>query len=150
MVVQSGWFQLNITSLANDGVIPDESDVLVTFARTGDAGATGSQGAQGETGTQGIQGTDGAQGVQGTQGISGLSGTYATTITPVSPYSDTLFALTHGLGTTDVQVVVYDTFTGGFPQEVVTDVYVVNSNVIDVVFAVAPTSGQTYRVVVRG
>ena len=105
------------------------------------------QGADGTQGTDGAQGTTGAQGIQGT---SGLSGTYAETITPSSPYSTTVFAITHSLGTQDVQVTVYDTFSGAMPQEVVTDVYVVDSNNIDVVFAVAPTSGQTYRVVVRG
>ena len=105
------------------------------------------QGLQGETGTQGLQGTDGTQ---GTQGTSGLAGTYATTITPSNPYSTTVFVINHALGTQDVQVTVYDTFSGAMPQEVVTDVYVVDSNNIDVVFAAAPTSGQTYRVVVRG
>ena len=89
-------------------------------------------------------------GAQGIQGISGLSGTYATTITPSNPYSTTVFVINHALGTQDVQVTVYDTFSGAMPQEVVTDVYVVDSNNIDVVFAAAPTSGQTYRVVVRG
>ena len=64
--------------------------------------------------------------------------------------SATSYVVTHNLGTQDVQVTVYDTFSGGFPQEVVTDIYVVNNNAIDVVFAAAPTSGQTYRVVVRG
>ena len=114
---------------------------------TGVQGTQGLQGLQGETGTQGLQGTDGTQ---GTQGTSGLAGTYATTITPTSPYSDTVFAITHSLGTTDVQVVVYDTFSDMYPQEVVADILIVSTNVIDVVFAAAPTSGQTYRVVVRG
>jgi hypothetical protein len=113
-------------------------------------GATGVQGTQGLQGSQGEQGTQGTQGVQGIQGTSGLAGTYAANITPSSPYSTTVFVVNHALGTQDVQVVVYDTFSGAMPQEVVTDVYVVDSNNIDVVFAVAPTSGQTYRVVVRG
>ena len=201
MVDQTGWFQLNITNLGYAGTITDESDVLVTFARTGDVGAQGTQGIQGETGTQGAegaQGTTGAQGVQGetgtqgvqgetgsqgaqgvqgeqgtqgvqgeqgtqgtqglqgfdgTQGIQGISGqlgTYAATITPSSPYSTTSFTITHNLGTTDVQVVVYDTFSGANPQEVVTDVFATGSNTVSVVFAVAPASGETYRVVVRG
>lgn len=204
MTDNTGWFQLDITNLSSSGSMADESDVLVTFARTGDVGAQGTQGLQGEQGIQGTQGTQGVQGTQGeqgtqgvqgetgaqgtqglqgtqgtqgtqgvqgeqglqgeqgtqgiqgtqgtqgTQGISGLAGTYATTITPVSPYSATVFAITHNLGTTDVQVAVYDTFTGAYPQEVVTDILVVTNNVIDVVFAVAPASGETYRVVVRG
>ena len=119
----------------------------------GETGAQGLQGIQGVTGLQGLQGTQGIQGeqgLQGVQGISGLAGTYAATIVPSSPYSDTLFVITHSLGTQDVQVVVYDTFSGAQPQEVVTDIYVVNSNSIDVVFAAAPQSGETYRVVVRG
>ena len=125
----------------------------------GEQGVQGTQGLQGEQGTQGIQGDTGSQGTQGlqgfdgTQGVQGTSGqlgTYATTITPSNPYSTTVFVINHALGTQDVQVVVYDTFSGAMPQEVVTDVYVVDNNNIDVVFAVAPTSGQTYRVVVRG
>jgi len=74
---------------------------------------------------------------------------YSTTITPTNPYSDTVFVINHALNTQNVQVTVYDTFSGGMPQEVVTDIYVVDNNNIDVVFAVAPTSGQTYKVVVQ-
>jgi hypothetical protein len=74
---------------------------------------------------------------------------YSTTITPANPYSDTVFVINHALNTQNVQVTVYDTFSGGMPQEVVTDIYVVDNNNIDVVFAVAPTSGQTYKVVVQ-
>lgn len=113
-------------------------------------GTQGVTGAQGETGSQGTQGIQGLEGLQGVQGISGLAGTYATDITPSSPYTATVFAITHSLGTEDVQVVVYDTFSSAFPQEVVADILVASSNVIDVVFAVAPASGETYRVVVRG
>ena len=49
---------LSITNVGYAGTISDESNVLITFARTGDAGAAGAQGA---TGSQGTTGTAGAQ-----------------------------------------------------------------------------------------
>jgi hypothetical protein len=113
-------------------------------------GATGVQGTTGAQGTVGSQGTTGAQGTEGAQGISGQLGTYAETITPSIPYTATSFNITHGLGTTDVSVTVYDTFTIGLGAgaEVVTDV-TVSGSVATIGFAVAPQSGETYRVVVK-
>jgi hypothetical protein len=117
----------------------------------GIAGAQGTQGTQGEAiqGTTGTQGTTGLQGTDGTQGVQGISGTadtYAATITPVSPYSATTFAITHSFGTKDVLVTVWDSVTD---TEVVTDITKTNTNTVTIGFAVAPASGETYRVVVK-
>jgi hypothetical protein len=71
---------------------------------------------------------------------------YATTITPVTPYSATEFTLTHNLGTTDIQVTVYEISSA---MEVVTDVTYITTNTVTIGFAVAPGSGETYRVVVH-
>ena len=71
---------------------------------------------------------------------------YATTITPASPYSATEFTLTHALGTTDIQVTVYEISSA---MEVITDVTYITSNTVTIGFAVAPASGETYRVVVH-
>jgi hypothetical protein len=59
--------------------------------------------------------------------------------------SATSYAVTHNLGTQDVQVSVYDTATY---EEVTTDVVRTNTNVVTIGFAVAPTTGA-YRVVVH-
>jgi hypothetical protein len=87
-------------------------------------------------------------------GISVSGGSIAVDNTVVRKYSATItgnasltsFSVTHNLGTTDVQVSVYDT-TGN--ELVITDVYATNSNAVSVGFAVAPASGKTYRVVVH-
>ena len=108
-------------------------------------GATGVQGTTGAQGTVGSQGTEGAQGTEGVQGTSGQLGTYAATITPVSPYSATSFTITHSLGTKDVLVMVWDSTD----NEVVTYVVATSTSVVTIGFAVAPASGETYRVVVK-
>jgi hypothetical protein len=112
---------------------------------TGVQGTTGAQGTTGSQGTVGTQGTLGTQGTEGAQGISGQLGTYADTITPVSPYSATTFTITHSLGTRDVLVTVQDATY----NEVVTDVTASTTSAVTIGFAVAPASGETYRVVVK-
>lgn len=57
----------------------------------------------------------------------------------------TTYAITHGLGTKDVVVNIFDNTTG---EEVLTDVSIVNVNSVSVSFAVAPSSAQ-YRVVIK-
>jgi hypothetical protein len=57
----------------------------------------------------------------------------------------TSFALTHGLGTRDVVVVIYDNSTF---EEVITDVVLTSTSVVTVTFAVAPSS-NAYRVVIK-
>jgi hypothetical protein len=57
----------------------------------------------------------------------------------------TSFALTHGLGTRDVVVVIYDNSTF---EEVITDVALTSTSVVTVTFAVAPSS-NAYRVVIK-
>lgn len=57
----------------------------------------------------------------------------------------TSFALTHGLGTRDVVVAIYDNSTY---EEVVTDVVLTSTSVVTVSFAVAPAS-NAYRVVIK-
>jgi len=59
--------------------------------------------------------------------------------------SATSFALTHGLGTRDVVVAIYDNSTY---EEVVTDVVLTSTSVVTVSFAVAPSS-NAYRVVIK-
>jgi hypothetical protein len=71
---------------------------------------------------------------------------YSATITPVNPYSDTTFTLTHSLGTTDIQVTVYEISSS---MEVITDVTYITSSTVTIGFAVAPAAGETYRVVVH-
>lgn len=57
----------------------------------------------------------------------------------------TSFALTHGLGTRDVVVAIYDNSTY---EEVITDVVLTSTSVVTVTFAVAPAS-NAYRVVIK-
>jgi hypothetical protein len=59
--------------------------------------------------------------------------------------SATSFALTHGLGTSDVIVSVYDNST---LEEIITDVVLTSSSVVTVSFATAPSSAA-YRVVIK-
>ncbi len=73
---------------------------------------------------------------------SGLAKRYAANV----PTGSTTPAITHGLGTLDVVVKVYEVSTG---YEIETDVTLTSVNVVTLGFAVAPTAGQ-YRVVVVG
>lgn len=57
----------------------------------------------------------------------------------------TSFALTHGLGTRDVIVAIYDNATY---EEVLADVVVTSTTVVTVAFAIAPSS-NAYRVVIK-
>lgn len=57
----------------------------------------------------------------------------------------TSFALTHGLGTRDVIVAIYDNATY---EEVITDVVLTSTSVVTVSFATAPTA-NAYRVVIK-
>ena len=74
--------------------------------------------------------------------LDNRTGGYAATI---GDGSSTSFALTHGLGTRDVVVVIYDTSTY---EEVITDVVLTSTSVVTVTFAVAPITGA-YRVVIK-
>jgi len=77
---------------------------------------------------------------------------YASTITPVTPFTATDFTFNHGLGT-DVIVQVWDTYSnGGANQLVDVDYYNITADggTTVVEFAVPPTDGQVYRVVVVG
>ena len=78
----AGFFSIscNYINGSVSGTFADAADVVITFARTGDIGATGIQGVDGLQGNDGAQGTsgfvggEGTQGSQGTQGIQGLQG----------------------------------------------------------------------------
>jgi hypothetical protein len=74
--------------------------------------------------------------------LDNRTGGYATN---VGDASATSFALTHGLATRDVVVVIYDNTTF---EEVVTDVVLTSTSVVTVSFAVAPAS-NAYRVVIK-
>jgi hypothetical protein len=71
---------------------------------------------------------------------------YATTITPAEPFSATTFELSHGLGTLDIEVAVYEVATGA---KVETDITRLTTSAVTIGFAVAPADGETYRVVVQ-
>ena len=74
---------------------------------------------------------------------------YSANITPVTPYSNTVWNFVHGLGSTDVSVSVYD--SSGVKVETDVQSYVNGSDdTVAVAFAVAPASGETYRVVIEG
>lgn len=59
--------------------------------------------------------------------------------------TNTSFALTHGLGTKDVIVAIYENATS---EEVITDVTLTSTTVVTVSFATAPAS-NAYRVVIK-
>ena len=65
------------TGGAESSAFSADEDVIVTFARTGDVGATGAQGdvgPQGDEGVVGPQGDEGGVGLQGPQGLQGVDG----------------------------------------------------------------------------
>lgn len=74
---------------------------------------------------------------------SGLAKRYATNV----PTTGTTVTITHGLGTTDVAVAVYDISTANSYLLVEVDVVVTSTNSLTLGFATTPTTGQ-YRVVV--
>jgi hypothetical protein len=71
---------------------------------------------------------------------------YATTITPANPFTATTFEISHGLGTLDIEVAVYEVATGA---KVETDITRLTTSAVTIGFAVAPIDGETYRVVVQ-
>jgi hypothetical protein len=74
----------------------------------------------------------------------GGSGKFATSI---GNGTNTSYTVTHNLGTTDIDVNVFE--TGGSKRQVVTEVRIVDGNNITVIFAVAPAV-NAYRVIVEG
>ena len=70
----TGWLQIPVSHAASGGTISNADTLYISFARSGNVGATGSTGATGATGPQGPTGNTGAQGPQGTQGIQGNTG----------------------------------------------------------------------------
>lgn len=70
---------------------------------------------------------------------------YATTITGDS--TATTFTINHDLGTSDLQVSIWNNTTKGL---VLTDVEIVDANNVEIGFAEAPTPAQVYRVVCIG
>lgn len=74
--------------------------------------------------------------------LDNRTGGYATN---VGDASATSFALSHGLGTRDVIVAIYDNSTY---EEVITDVVLTSTSVVTVSFATAPAS-NAYRVVIK-
>lgn len=72
----------------------------------------------------------------------GIARRYAANV----PNGSTTATITHGLGTLDVVVVIYEISSGA---EVEADVVAATTNTVTITFATAPTSGQ-YRAVVIG
>lgn len=85
---------------------------------------------------------DGVTGAIKVSGYSSLTKKYAANLTG----SSTTYTVTHGLGTADVQVTVYDNSTY---EDVFADVVRIDGNTITITFAVAPTD-SAFRVVVVG
>lgn len=73
--------------------------------------------------------------------LDNRTGGYSTDLTGES----TSYAVTHGLGTKDVIVEVYENATG---ETVYTDVVRTSTSIVTIGFAIAPTSNQ-YRVVIK-
>ena len=66
LVEASGYFKVTVAYVSGSvTTFTNSSDVSITFARTGDAGATGAQGAAGSSGSAGAQGARGHQGQTG-------------------------------------------------------------------------------------
>ena len=106
-------------------------------------GAVGGRGPQGEPGPQGETGLQGPQGETGPAGPQGETTKFSA---DVGNGADTVIAVTHSLGTTDVVAQVFDVATG---ELVICDVARTSINVVTLTFATAPTSAQ-YRVTVVG
>jgi len=107
-------------------------------------------------GTEGMQLTSSGIGINAGTGLEFDGGTGAIKVTDYSLLvkkfaanigdgTNTSFAVTHNLGTRDVEVAVYDAATY---EEVVTDITRTSTNVVTIGFAVAPTT-NAYRVVVH-
>ena len=101
---QSGFFEVDVAHVSGASTsFTNAEDVIITFARTGDAGAqgntgatgvtgvTGSTGANGNTGATGATGATGVTGVTGATGNTGSDGQFSTTEStpPTSPAPET-------------------------------------------------------------
>jgi uncharacterized protein YjbI with pentapeptide repeats len=107
-------------------------------------------------GTEGMQLTSSGIGINAGTGLEFDGGTGAIKVTDynrlvkkfaanIGDGTNTSYAVTHNLGTRDVEVAVYDAATY---EEVVTDITRTSTNVVTIGFAVAPTT-NAYRVVVH-
>lgn len=67
----SHYFEIPITFLTGPASFSNNSPVIITFARTGDAGDKGDKGDQGATGSKGDTGTTGTTGDTGVKGDKG-------------------------------------------------------------------------------
>ena len=72
----TGYFDITVSAIDSSATSPfsDDEEIIVTFARTGDAGDTGPQGPTGSTGSQGPTGSTGSQGPTGSTGSQGPTG----------------------------------------------------------------------------
>jgi hypothetical protein len=68
------WERLFVSHVFSQGTFTADEEVVVTFSRTGDAGASGEKGATGATGTAGATGSSGATGATGLAGATGPQG----------------------------------------------------------------------------
>ena len=68
------YFTVPVSYVSGNTSLTDNTNSIVTFARTGDKGDTGPQGPQGVAGPQGPQGPQGVTGPQGPQGVTGPQG----------------------------------------------------------------------------
>jgi hypothetical protein len=111
---QTSYFDVDIAYVSGSVTnFTNQTDMIVTFARTGDkgdtgyTGSTGAQGPTGYTGSQGAQGPIGYTGSQGATGFTGSSGADNATLDSVT---------TNGNTTTNsiiVDGITANTFVGG-------------------------------------
>jgi hypothetical protein len=72
---ETGYFQVSASYVSGSSTsFSNSEDVIITFARTGDAGAQGNTGATGPTGETGAQGNTGVTGNTGATGPTGQTG----------------------------------------------------------------------------
>ena len=77
---QSGFFEVDVAHVSGASTsFTNGEDVIITFARTGDAGAQGNTGATGVTGATGQTGANGNTGATGATGVTGVTGSNALT-----------------------------------------------------------------------
>jgi collagen type VII alpha len=72
--LSGNYYTVPISYLSGVTSLPDNSDIVITFARTGDKGDTGATGPSGATGATGNIGSTGANGATGATGPSGATG----------------------------------------------------------------------------
>jgi len=99
---EDGYFSITSTRIDGTTSFNNDENLLISFTRTGDAGATGPAGATGLTGpagATGLTGNDGATGLTGNDGATGADGATGPAIdltsisSDVNPSADSVYDL---------------------------------------------------------